>query len=336
MFSRLKDRIFDPMNVSGKGHLWTALIALALAGLLALQAVWPQQPVSSVEERQFAEQVNLALRQTAHRLLALAGNHTGTIPPVQQEEKNVWLIRLEQEFDYDSLSPILREALLLNRVEGNYSVAVLDCQFDQIMLGYTANTQKPVTEIPCGGREQTPGCYNLRVTFPDRAATNSADGGSRLWATLACCLLLAYSLFGLVVFYRRKYLPGVTAPVPAVDRAGAPFVAPPAPNGQNALHFGRSVLYVDNQKLKTGPLEKDLTYREAKLLQLFGKNPNRLLERDHILKSVWEDEGILVGRSVDVFVSRLRKLLKDDDTITIVNVHGVGYRMEVKDNLIMG
>lgn len=322
------------MNVSGKGHLWTALAALALSGLLALQAVWPPRAGNAAEERRFAEQVNLALRQTAHRLLALAGNHTGTIPPVQQEEKNVWLVRLEQNFDYDSLSPILREALLQHRVEGDYNVAVLDCQLDQLMLGYAANTEKPVTDIPCGGRDQTAGCYNLRVTFPDHAAAASNSGG-RLWATVACCLLLAYSLFGLIVFYRRKYVPAPVADThaPARDAVATP---PSHPNGQNALPFGRSVLYVDNQKLKTGPLEKDLTYREAKLLQLFCKNPNQLLERDHILKAVWEDEGILVGRSVDVFVSRLRKLLKDDDSVSFVNVHGVGYRMEVKVNGIIG
>jgi DNA-binding response OmpR family regulator len=54
-----------------------------------------------------------------------------------------------------------------------------------------------------------------------------------------------------------------------------------------------------------------------------------VLERNFIIENVWADEGVLVGRSVDMFVSRLRKLLRDDPSIKLVAVHGVGYRMEV-------
>ena len=86
---------------------------------------------------------------------------------------------------------------------------------------------------------------------------------------------------------------------------------------------------VENQLLYIADTHHNLTYREAKLLHLFVKNKNQLLERDFILKSVWEDEGIIVGRSIDVFVSRLRKLLQEDTSLKIVAVHGVGYRLEV-------
>ena len=71
-----------------------------------------------------------------------------------------------------------------------------------------------------------------------------------------------------------------------------------------------------------------LTFRETKLLRLFATNPDRLLERDVILRQVWADEGVLVGRSVDVFVSRLRKKLAADPSVGIAAVHGVGYRLE--------
>ena len=83
-----------------------------------------------------------------------------------------------------------------------------------------------------------------------------------------------------------------------------------------------------NQSVSVAGVTYSLTYRETKLLHLFLNHPNQLLERDFILKSVWEDEGIFVGRSVDVFVSRLRKFLHPDPTVRIVAVHGVGYRLE--------
>ncbi len=84
-----------------------------------------------------------------------------------------------------------------------------------------------------------------------------------------------------------------------------------------------------NQCLNIDGTRTELTYREAKLLKLFCQHKNKLLERDFITKAVWEDEGIIVGRSIDVFVSRLRKLLKDTPSVKISNVHSVGYRFEV-------
>ena len=88
-----------------------------------------------------------------------------------------------------------------------------------------------------------------------------------------------------------------------------------------------------NLILVSGSTSFNLTYREAKLLSLFIGNKNQVLERDFILKSVWEDEGIIVGRSVDVFVSRLRKMLSTDSLVKISAVHGVGYRMEVNGTI---
>lgn len=71
----------------------------------------------------------------------------------------------------------------------------------------------------------------------------------------------------------------------------------------------------------------DLTNKESRLLQLFCINVDKVIERDAIQKAIWEDEGYFVGRSLDVFISRLRKLLSVDPTLSIVNVHGVGYRL---------
>ena len=77
-----------------------------------------------------------------------------------------------------------------------------------------------------------------------------------------------------------------------------------------------------------GTVKETLTFRETKLLQLFANNVDRLLDRESIIQQVWADEGVLVGRSVDVFVSRLRKKIAADPTIAISVVHGVGYRLE--------
>ena len=74
----------------------------------------------------------------------------------------------------------------------------------------------------------------------------------------------------------------------------------------------------------------EMTNKEAKLLQLFSSNVNKVISRDTIQKAIWEDEGYFVGRSLDVFISRLRKILSVDPAITIVNIHGVGYKLEIQ------
>ncbi|MEM9023400.1 MAG: winged helix-turn-helix domain-containing protein, partial [Bacteroidota bacterium] len=73
--------------------------------------------------------------------------------------------------------------------------------------------------------------------------------------------------------------------------------------------------------------EKKLTNREAELLHLFCRNANRTIDRTHTLQSLWGDDSYFNARSMDVFVSRLRKLLKHDPNIELVNVRGKGYKL---------
>lgn len=96
-------------------------------------------------------------------------------------------------------------------------------------------------------------------------------------------------------------------------------------------HFAGYRLDVGNLTLHRDEQQWQLTEREAQLLNFFASQPNRLLRRDDILKAVWGDDGYFTGRSMDVFISRLRKLFKEDVRVQIVNVHGTGYRFEVAE-----
>ncbi|MES2732254.1 MAG: response regulator transcription factor [Bacteroidota bacterium] len=97
---------------------------------------------------------------------------------------------------------------------------------------------------------------------------------------------------------------------------------------QALCQFGACVLDCNNQMLTVGEQVFQLTQIEAGLLRIFGNKPNQLIARETIQKAIWEDDGYFVGRSMDVFISRLRKMLKDDPTIRITNVHGNGYKLE--------
>lgn len=88
----------------------------------------------------------------------------------------------------------------------------------------------------------------------------------------------------------------------------------------------------DNLHLSTDGFSKTLTQKEADLLKLFIENSNQVLKRSSILEALWGEDDYFMGRSLDVFISRLRKYLKLDEQIKIENIHGVGFRLKQNTN----
>jgi DNA-binding response OmpR family regulator len=86
-----------------------------------------------------------------------------------------------------------------------------------------------------------------------------------------------------------------------------------------------------SRELYGGTVTAKLTAMEAKLLQLFCESPNETIRRDTALQRIWGDEDMLKGRSLDVYVSKLRSFLADDPRIEMLNVHGEGYQMVVRE-----
>jgi len=103
------------------------------------------------------------------------------------------------------------------------------------------------------------------------------------------------------------------------------------PTPVKVFHIGNYILDFENLKLCLNNFEQRLTQREAELLRFFIKNPNKLLRREEILSSLWGQDDYFLGRSMDVFISRLRKYLQKDESITIENVPRVGFRMLIKN-----
>jgi DNA-binding response OmpR family regulator len=73
----------------------------------------------------------------------------------------------------------------------------------------------------------------------------------------------------------------------------------------------------------------NLTQRESELLKLFLDNKNKVLKREEILKALWGNDDYFLGRSLDVFISRLRKIMVNEKNITIENLHGIGFKFSV-------
>jgi two-component system OmpR family response regulator len=86
-----------------------------------------------------------------------------------------------------------------------------------------------------------------------------------------------------------------------------------------------------NLRLVFNNEEQKLTPKEAALLRLLCAYKNNLLPRDFALKEIWGDSDYFIGRSMDVFIARLRKYLRHDPSVVIQNVHGSGFKLEVRE-----
>ena len=253
------------------------------------------------------DKFNLALRRTADQLLRASGDSTSRIPAVKQTAENTWRVYIHQPFVYEALAPMLQASIEQYGIKEGYQVAIRQCETDIIDLGFHQQDFLQDSMIPCGGREQPEGCHYIEVTF-------SENGNRPTWASSS--LMLGFALLagaGAYWLYRRN----TTNHSPIVESSEGEW-----------LSFGQSRLHITRQVLECKGVHYPLTYRETKLLKLFATYPGQLLERDYILQQVWADEGVQVGRSIDMFVSRLRKKIKPDPTVGIVAVHGLGYRLD--------
>lgn len=97
----------------------------------------------------------------------------------------------------------------------------------------------------------------------------------------------------------------------------------------NKLAVSQCKLDVNNLTLSIDKEVCKLTYKEAQLLQMFFRSPNKIIERDMFLNSIWQEDGFFTARSMDVFISRIRKYLKGDKNLKIENIRGVGYKLVI-------
>ena len=96
--------------------------------------------------------------------------------------------------------------------------------------------------------------------------------------------------------------------------------------------IGRFTFDTQKQILSIGDKQTKLTTKESELLALLCAHANEILQRDFALKTIWIDDNYFNARSMDVYITKLRKHLKADDSIEIINIHGKGYKLITSDN----
>lgn len=103
-------------------------------------------------------------------------------------------------------------------------------------------------------------------------------------------------------------------------------------NVENAIYILNSFSFdSENYTLKSSNFNKSLTKKEAQILKVLLKFKNQVVPRETVLNAVWGQDDYFVGRSLDVFITKLRKYFQEDESIQILNIHGVGFKLEITE-----
>jgi hypothetical protein len=247
------------------------------------------------------------LRRIGHEILLQSGDSTSRVLPVKKTGENEYQISFENDLSFqpDSLVNTTRRLLANDPYARDHIVNVLNCSNSSIAYGYAISRDQKDDIISCLGRKQPKACYLISIKFQPRG-TNTAMAG--------------YLLGGLPVLAFIGYI---------FLRAGKPRNVLPE-NRSASMHTLGSVLFdAERRKLMLNEKTIDLTGTETRVLLILASSPNETIERSRLQKEIWEDEGVIVGRSLDMFISKLRKKLEIDPDIKIAVIRGKGYRLEI-------
>jgi Transcriptional regulatory protein, C terminal len=259
----------------------------------------------------------IVLRDIGHQLLLFAKDSTSRVLPVKRLNDNTYQLSFQHEFGFipDTLIQLVRRQFKKNRLSDEYIVSVRDCVQNDAVFGFEIN-RKSGDLLPCTGRTQPVGCYLIEIEFLEPQGVNPA------WWLL---LLLPACFAGWYMKNKFQKKGGTNSGIddsvePAPDRSDNDFLQV----GEYRFYPAQCILSIENENTP-------LSEKEAKALKIFTANLNQLIEREQLMKAIWQDEGIIVmSRNVDVLVSKLRKKLSADSRIKIINVHGRGYKFSIE------
>lgn len=250
----------------------------------------------------------ILLRRIGHELLLQSGDSTSRVLPIKKIAENEYQISFENEFTFqtDNLVDITQRLLAKDPFAHDYVVNVLNCGNSSVAYGYAISKNKKDDIVACIGRKQPKACYIINIKFKPYGITSANNkyflGG-----------LLFFTLVGFIFLRLVK-----TRNVPSKKKYNKSFT------------FGSVIFDVEKRQLLINEKMIDLTGTETRLLQIFALSPNVTIARSRLQKEIWEDEGVIVGRSLDMFISKLRKKLELDPNINIVVIRSKGYKLEVK------
>ncbi len=269
------------------------------------------------------QHIEVSMRMIGHQVLLSSGDSNSRVLPIERDE-NKFKIRFENEFGFhpDDLAAVVDSVIDTTGIAEAYIVEVLTCETNQVVHSYEVG--KATDVLACRGRSQPKGCYYIQITIFDplvakknvTAEVDSEAGVLAIYAgplkLIGLLALVSLLLVGFILYLSNRNNKS---------------------NDPNIIRLGEYRFNRRTMELIRGDERIELTSKECDLLQLLYESVNDTVERDTILRMVWNDEGDYVGRTLDVFISKLRKKLEADSSIRIANIRGVGYKLIIDYNL---
>ena len=248
--------------------------------------------------------IEVVLRDLGHQLLLTAKDSSSRVLPVKKLNENTYQISFQNDFGFisDTLINLVQRTFQKNGLANDYIVNLRNCKQNETVFAFEINSHTGDL-TPCRGRKLEVGCYVIEIDLLKKNEFNSF------------LLILLIIPLGFAGFYVINKFRKTEEKKPIFDNS-------------DYIQLGNYRFYADNNILKIENTNIPLSEKETKALKIFAENINQIVDREKLMKEIWEDKGIVViSRNVDVLVSKLRKKLSDDKSIKFINVPGRGYKM---------
>lgn len=258
---------------------------------------------SEYPKDEFLKETQISLRGIGDQLLLANGDSTSLVLPIKKISEFTYELSFEKTIAIspDTLVQIMKSGFRRDTFFENYVVEVIQCKDGEVAYSYQIRSDTEKTIIPCSGRALPLSCYTIQIEF-----LQSEKRG-----------FLVISLFGILIL--------LSLIIYALKKKKATKKS----EGHTYIGIGSFRFYPEQNKLIREAIEINLSKKECEILEIFISQPNQIIRREDLTKKVWEDNGVFVGRSLDTYISKLRKKLQEDNSIQIKNVHGVGYKLEM-------
>ena len=251
--------------------------------------------------------VEVVLRDLGHQLLLTAKDSSSRVMPVKKLNSTTYQISFQNDFGFisDTLINLVQRTFQKNALANDYIVNLRNCKQNETVFAFEINSQTGDL-TPCRGRTLEVSCYVVEIELLKKTQFNFF-------------LLLLFIIPLIFVGYYVK------------DKFRKKEEAASIVDNSDYIQLGNFKFHTDNNVLKSENKTIELSEKETKALKIFAENINQIVDREKLMKEIWEDEGIVViSRNVDVLVSKLRKKLSDDNSIKFINVHGRGYKLIIE------
>lgn len=285
---------------------------MKIVGSLFLYLTFSQITFSQNNSQYQEEKIKIALREIGNTLLLSNQDSITRVMPVLRINSDEYLLTLESNISIDPevLVDATQTSFRNSEIDNEYIVEVLDCSIKEVIYSYQIKGHRGKDIVPCAGRQIPKNCYEIRVVFLSEKPNTAQTIIPVILGGMGLLLLLTILFFK---FSNLKIVKKTTLSQPV----------------ENGVRLGNYVFYTDQRLAKQGKEIIKFTTKESEILKLLIHSPNQIITREELIKTVWEDNGVFVGRSLDMFISKLRKKIGNDTSLKIINIHGVGYKIEV-------